>query len=203
MEENNLKVMIERFFNAELTVAEERELCSYLREHDVPTELRKDKEAIMALCACDVEVELPAGAEARLEAMLDTLAQDETLPKVNENGVAKTKRRQFKVPRFVWYGAAAMVLLTMGYTLMSVFDSTPLQHDAPKTGGFQAVAHELPHEYEEDTFDNPEDALECFKGAIGNMMLAVNTTQNNALKIENALAEAVAPYKKIININIQ
>ena len=56
---------------------------------------------------------------------------------------------------------------------------------------------------EEDTFDNPEDAVECFKGALGNMMLAVNTTRENTRKMENFFNKAVAPYKEMIKINIR
>ena len=42
-----LRMMIEPFFDAVLTAQEERELCRYLRENDVPSELRRDKEVIL------------------------------------------------------------------------------------------------------------------------------------------------------------
>ena len=42
-----LRMMIEQFFDAVLTAPEERELCRYLRENDVPSELRRDKEVIL------------------------------------------------------------------------------------------------------------------------------------------------------------
>ena len=43
-----LRMMIEQFFDAVLTAQEERELCRYLRENDVPSELRRDKEVLLA-----------------------------------------------------------------------------------------------------------------------------------------------------------
>ena len=43
-----LRMMIEQFFDAVLTAQEERELCRYLRENDVPSELRRDKEVFLA-----------------------------------------------------------------------------------------------------------------------------------------------------------
>ncbi len=43
-----LRMMIEQFFDAVLTAQEERELCRYHRENDVPSELRRDKEVILA-----------------------------------------------------------------------------------------------------------------------------------------------------------
>ena len=42
-----LRMIIEQFFDAVLTAQEERELCRYLRENDVPSELRRDKEVIL------------------------------------------------------------------------------------------------------------------------------------------------------------
>ena len=78
MEEKDLVIRIEQFFNAELSVEEERELCRYLSENEVPAELRKDKEAILLLCGHGVEGEVPAGAQERIEAMIDALAGEET-----------------------------------------------------------------------------------------------------------------------------
>ena len=40
-------MMIEQFFDAVLTAQEERELCRYLRENDVQSELRRDKEVVL------------------------------------------------------------------------------------------------------------------------------------------------------------
>ena len=196
MEEKDLKKKIEQFFNAELSVEEERELCRFLRENDVPACLQKDKEAIIALCGDDIDVELPLGAEARLEAMLDSLAADETEELPQKTTVKEDKRRVLKIPRFVWRGAAAVALLAVGYNLMDKNVHSPAVEPA-----FQVTASaELP---EVDTFDNPEDAMECFKGAFGNVMFAVNATHKNTRKMENTLKEAVAPYKEIIRINIQ
>ena len=66
MEKEILKEWMERFFLAELTVDEERELYQYLCANEVPAELRKDKEMILALCRESEEIELPDGAALRL-----------------------------------------------------------------------------------------------------------------------------------------
>lgn len=196
MEEKDLKKKIEQFFNAELSVEEERELYRFLRENDVPACLQKDKEAIIALCGDDIDVELPSGAEARLEAMLDSLAADETEELPQKTTVKEDKRPVLKIPRFVWRGAAAAAVLAVGYIFIDKNVHSPAVEPA-----FQVTAlAELP---EEDTFDNPEDAMECFKGAFENMMLVVNTTHKNSRKMENNLNKAVAPYKNMIRINIQ
>lgn len=196
MEEKDLKKKIEQFFNAELSVEEERELYRFLRENDVPACLQKDKEAIIALCGDDIDVELPSGAEARLEAMLDSLVADETEELPQKTTVKEDKRPVLKIPRFVWRGAAAAAVLAVGYIFIDKNVHSPAVEP-----DFQVTASaELP---EEDTFDNPEDAMECFKGAFENMMLVVNTTHKNSRKMENNLNKAVAPYKNMIRINIQ
>ena len=195
MEDKDLKKMIEKFFNAELSIEEERELCGYLRLHDVPEGLRKDKEAIIALCGEEREAVLPSGADTRLEAMLDSLAVDETLMVPETVAVEDHKRRVLKIPRFVWHSVAAVALLVIGFSLY--------EDEQPKVTNVGEPAQVIAEVKEEDTFDNPEDAMECFKNALGNMMLAVNTTRENTRKMENTLNKAVAPYKDMIRINIQ
>ena len=200
MEENSLRIMIERFFDAGLSLEEERELCSYLCEHDVPAELRKDKEAIIALCAEDEDIVLPAGAEARLEAMLDSLAADEAVLVADEKPVRELKRSVFKIPRFMWYGAAAVVLLTAGYKFVE--NEWPWSAE-PVTVGDATMVSYTSEEYEEDTFDNPVDAMKCFKGACGDVLLAINTAGENTRDIGDVIKESMAPYRKMINMNVK
>ena len=57
-------------------------------------------------------------------------------------------------------------------------------------------------EPEKDTFDNPEDAMRCFKAAMGDIKLALNTTEKNTREIGDVLNEAFQPYKNIIRINM-
>ena len=196
MEEKDLVIRIEQFFNAELSVEEERELCRYLSENEVPSGLRKDKEAILMLCGYGMDVELPAGAQERIEAMIDALASEEVQPVADEVVVERAGRRMFKIPRIVWQGAAAAAVLVAGYMFMDDDVLSPGAQSQQDAGLYA----ELP---EEDTFDNPADAMECFKGAFENMMLVVNTTHKNSRKMENNLNKAVDPYKNMIKINIQ
>lgn len=201
MEMKSLKTMIERFFNAELSIEEERELCCFLREHDVPAELRKDKEAVIALCGEVEEVCLPSGAEVRLEAMLDTLAQDEELYIKDERGTSKTKRRIPPVPRFLWRSAAVAATLAACYLFVS--NDEELSHTGHDVNIVQVTASEQEsYEFEEDTFDNPQDAMRCFKAAMGDIKIALNATEKDTREIADALNDAFLPYKKIIKINM-
>lgn len=198
MEVKRLKDMIERFFDAQLTVDEERELCRWLSDNDVPAELRRDKEVILTLCEEPVGDELPVGAVGRLEAMIDNLAEVQEITATSDANMSKDGRRILKIPRIAIGGAVAAAMAAVAYITMFGGEQNVVQKVEETQSA--VVMAEVP---EEDTFDNPEDAMECFKGALGNMMLAVNTTRENTRKMENTLNKAVAPYKNMIKINIQ
>ena len=184
MEDFRLKIMIERFFDAVLTAEEERELCRYLRENDVPAGLRKDKEMILAFCRESEEVELPDGATLRLEAMIDGLAEKRTPATSDMEGVTKTHRRILAIPRTMRYSAAAAAVIACLFTAEYWLPATTQQNS-------EVAAFDT----ERDTFDNPEDAIRCFRNAYGNVMLAINTARDNTKEIESRLEEAFTPYK--------
>ena len=172
MEEKELEMMIERFFNAELTVDEERELCRYLRDNDVPAELRKDREAIMALCSEDeVDALLPQGATERLEALLDGFEQQLEPETADSEGVLKEKGKIFKIPRYIAQSAVAAAIVIMAYIAI------------PSGYQFNSNADAVAVLYEEDTFDNPEDAMQCLKMAFGDMKHATAMAHANTKKI--------------------
>lgn len=201
--EENLRIMIERFFNAELSVEEERELCYFLREHDVPAELHKDKETIIALCGKEQKAELPVGAETRLEAMLDTLVEDEELYMSAKRSTTKAKRGLLGVPRFIWYGTVAATVLVACYLFVNNDELQPMWHAWQTENIAQVAVSESEYdEQEEDTFDNPEDAMNYFKATMDDIKFAVNVAEKNTREIGDALNEAFVPYKDIIRINI-
>ena len=185
MEDFRLKMMIEQFFDAVLTAEEERELCRYLRENDVPAELRKDKEMILAFCRESEEIELPDGAALRLEAMIDGLAEKSTPTTNDEKITTKTYRRIAGIPRRIWwYGAAAIVLLTVGIQFINENNTTSATKERNTT-----TAQFF--DTEKDTFDNPEDAMLCLQAALNDISLAVNSTQNNIKEIEATLGASI------------
>ena len=172
MEEKELARMIERFFNAELTVAEEGELYRCLRDNDVPAELRKDKEAVLELCGvAEVDMALPQRAAERLEAMLDGLEQQQEQDTADSRSIVKEKGKIFKIPRYIYYGAVAAAIVVMGYIAM------PSGYISNNDADTVAVL------YEEDTFDNPEDAMQCLKLVFGDMQHATAIAHANTKKI--------------------
>ena len=182
MEKEILRDWIERFFAAELTMAEERELYRYLCENEVPTELRKDKEAIIALCGEPEEVELPEGAAQRLEAMLDELEEMQTrLNPPCEEGAEGTHPRYSLPPRKGW-GAFLLRAACVAGVAVALFLALPEDQDKP----LLAEVSE-----EEDTFDTPEEAMQCFMAAYDDIMFAMNTARDNTREAHQALSQSV------------
>ena len=185
MEEKELKIMIERFFDAELTVDEERALCRYLRDNDVPAELRKDKDAVIALCGEPADVQLPVGAMERLEALIDGLEPQQEQCITDSAVAVEKKKRLLKIPRYAAVAATAVAMVVMAYIFIPSENlSSPESTDELMT--------EI---YEEDTFDNPEDAMRCVQMAFANVQHAVTATQMNVSEIGSILKQSVKMYK--------
>ncbi len=185
MEEKELKIMIERFFDAELTVDEERALCRYLRDNDVPAELRKDKDAVIALYKEPADVQLPVGAMERLEALIDGLEPQQEQCITDSAVAVEKKKRLLKIPRYAAVAAMAVAMIVMAYIFIPSENlSSP-----------ESTEELMTEIYEEDTFDNPEDAMRCVQMAFANVQHAVTATQMNVSEIGSILKQSVKMYK--------
>ena len=192
MEKEILRDRIERFFNAELTLDEERELYRYLCENEVPTELRKDKEAIIALCGgIDKEVKLPEGATQRLETMLDGLEEMQTrLIPHNEEESKGTNPRYILPPRKGW-GSFLLRAACVAGMAVALFLALPDSKDEPTL----AEVYE-----EEDTFATPEEAMQCFMAAYEDVMFAMNTARDNTREVHQALEQSVTTSLNLLKL---
>ena len=193
MEKEILRDWIERFFAAELTMAEERELYRYLCENEVPTEFREDKEAIIALCGEPEEVELPEGAAQRLEAMLDELKEMQTRlnPSLRED--LQPVRQQHEARIFTTFRITKHLLRAacVAGVAVALFLALPNSKDEPML----AEVYE-----EEDTFDNPEEAMQCFMAAYNDIMFAMNTARDNTREVHQALEQSVATSLNLLKL---
>lgn len=185
METKELGRIIERFFAAELTVDEERALCRYLRDNDVPAELRKDKDAVIALCGEPADVQLPIGAMERLEALIDGLEPQQEQCITDSAVAVEKKKRLLKIPRYAAVAATAVAMVVMAYIFIPSENlSSP-----------ESTEELMTEIYEEDTFDNPEDAMRCVQMAFANVQHAVTATQMNVSEIGSILKQSVKMYK--------
>ena len=192
MEKEILRDRIESFFNAELTLDEERELYRYLCENEVPTEFREDKEAIIALCGgIDKEVKLPEGATQRLETMLDGLEEMQTrLIPHNEEESKGTNPRYILPPRKGW-GSFLLRAACVAGMAVALFLALPDSKDEPTL----AEVYE-----EEDTFATPEEAMQCFMAAYEDVMFAMNTARDNTREVHQALEQSVTTSLNLLKL---
>lgn len=190
MEEKRLRDMIERFFNAELTAEEELTLCRYLYANDVPVELRTDREVIIVLCGTLEEAALPEGATERLEAMLDGLEAD-------AKGVPVTTVAGLSVQRSIFHALWSKYLLRAACAaavVVAVFLAIPYGDDKHTDEGTTLA---MVDDVDKDTFDNPEEAMQCFMEVYNDIMLAMNTARDNTHEVHQALTQSV-----MINLNL-
>lgn len=188
MDNKNLRTMIECFFEGTLTANEERELCCYLRGNDVPAELRKDKEAILALCSENSAEASADEAFSRLEAMIDAF-ETEQHPQPTEThqmpNIEKGKIR--KIPRYIWQGVAAAAVLILCFFIFTNIE--------------QEQTDELTAMVEEDTFDTPEEAFECTKESFEFVLLAVNSANRSRREINDVIEQSINALNKKENSN--
>ena len=212
MEKEILKEWMERFFLAELTVDEERELYQYLCANEVPAELRKDREVILALCStAEEDIKLPEGAAERLEAMLDGLKEmkEESLraslvtpppyghplykQRGSEGGLEAPPRRYTLPHREGGGGASLLRAACVAGVAIALFVMLPDRVTEPL----------LTEVYEEeDTFDNPEEAMQCLMAAYGDIQYAMNTTQRHTHEAYQTLEQSQSIIREMFNMNI-
>ena len=193
MEKEILKEWMERFFLAELTMDEERELYQYLCANEVPAELRKDREVILALCStAEEDIELPEGAAERLEAMLDGLEKMKTHLNPPCKGGLEAPPRRYTLPhREGWGGSFLLRAACVAGVAIALFVMLPDSKDAPML----AEVYE-----EEDTFDTPEEAMQCLMAAYGDMMYAMNTARDNTREAHQVLSQSVRTNLNLLKL---
>ena len=195
MEKEILKEWMERFFLAELTMDEERELYQYLCANEVPAELRKDREVILALCStAEEDIELPEGAAERLEAMLDGLKEMKTHLNPPCEGGLKEVRPRYTLPhREGWGGSFLLRAACVVGVAIALFVMLPDRVTEPL----------LTEVYEEeDTFNNPEEAMQCLMAAYGDIQYAMNATQRHTHEAYQTLEQSQSIIREMFNMNI-
>lgn len=201
MEKEILKEWMERFFLAELTVDEERELYQYLCANEVPAELRKDREVILALCStAEEDIELPEGAAERLEAMLDGLEAMRThLNPPCKGGLEAPPRRRTLPHREGWGGAFLLRAACAAAVVAIVFLAIPYG-DNKHTD--EATVLTMADDVDKDTFDNPEEAMQCLMAAYGDIQYAMNATQRHTHEAYQTLEQSQSIIREMFNMNI-
>lgn len=191
MTDKQLKDWMERFFDAELTVDEERELYRYLCANEVSAELRKDREVILALCStAEEDIELPEGAAERLEAMLDELEETKEELQTDDTVISRERSKIVKIPRLFLRAACAAAVVA------ALFLAIPYGDKHTGEGTTLAMVDDV----DKDTFDNPEEAMQCLKATYKDIMYAMNTAHDNTHEVYRALEQSVTTNLNVLKI---
>ena len=199
MTDKQLKDWMERFFDAELTVDEERELYRYLCANEVSAELRKDREVILALCCtAEEDIELPEGAAERLEAMLDGLETMKThLNPPCEGGLKKVRPRYTLPHREGWGGSFLLRAACAAAVVAVLFLVIP--YGSNKYADEKAMLA-MVDDVDKDTFDTPEEAMQCLMAAYDEIMFAMNTARDNTHEAHQALTQSVMTNLNLLKL---
>ena len=143
------------------------------------------EDAIIVLCGEPADVQLPVGAMERLETLIDGLEPKQEQCITDSAVAVEKKKRLLKIPRYAAVAAMAVAMVVMAY----IFIPSDNLSSSETTGEI------LTEFYEEDTFDNPEDAMRCVQMAFANVQHAVTATQMNVSEIGSILKQSVKMYK--------
>ena len=119
--------------------------------------------------------------------MLDSLCETENASTATPAGEVKRGERIFKIPRYMWRSSVAAVIVFVLF-LAHYVDVGVLVADGGNENQQLVCGSGY---YEEDTFDNPEEALICARTVFGDVLHAMNIAHANMKEIGNTLEMSV------------
>jgi hypothetical protein len=148
MKRESIAALLERYWQAESTVEEERALAAYFREHnDVPPEWEPYKEIFSFFAE---EAEVKAGEDLE-EKILEHIRPLPAMPPAHANPRL----------RIAWWAAAAVIILVAG--------SVPLLQPAPEPAAPPVTQYATRSQKDvpvKDTYDDPQQALAAVQSAL-------------------------------------
>ena len=164
MNTERINELLERYYEALTTEAEEEELRRFFTEGEVPARLMGEKELFLQLqAAASGEVAVPEGLEERMETAIDGWAtQEET-----------ERKRHSRIYRLRWMGgiaASIVVLLAFGWNLYE-----PARRDTCATP--------------EEAYAEAHEALMQFAWALDKGTQQIAMVQSTTEKIEESISE--------------
>ncbi len=101
MKTEDVKILIQAFYQGETTVEEEKRLLYYFEGNDIPEELSEEKELFLRLYRPE-PVAVPENLKSKLNVLIDQLAEDE-----EKKSSPKTKRL------WIWISSAAACIIIL------------------------------------------------------------------------------------------
>ena len=162
MNVDRINQLLERYYNAETTEAEEKELKRFFAEEEVPAHLLAEKEMFLQLQASMNEEAISEGLEERLSEAIDTWeAQEQRTLKIQRN----TRIRHLQ-----WIGSIAasmLIVVSFGWYL---YEPIPARKDTCATP--------------EEAYIHTEKALMMFAQALNKGVKQMEVIQESTEKVE-------------------
>lgn len=172
MRNNDVKKMIESFYNGTISQSEELLLHKYFNSKDVAEELLDEKQIFLQLTHQKTEIEVPSGLEAKLHSLIDELAEKEA-PK-------KTIHTQLKL--WISVAASVAVLISVGLYMnsLSIEDNTQL---------VKRSSHKANLSITDAEYMQAEDAMRLLSSNFNKGMQQIDDMQENLKKTNKILNE--------------
>ena len=159
---DKINELLERYYNAQTTEAEEDELKRFFLEGQVPPQLANEKEMFMQLQSSTGDGHVPVDLEERLSKAIDKWDIDEQ--------INRKSRRNKRVYHLQWLGSIAASLLIMLSFGWYLYNPTPARTDTCATP--------------EEAYMEAQKALAHFSIALNKGMQQMETAQKTTESIE-------------------
>lgn len=189
MKIEEVKLLIEAFYNGETTSVEEQALLRYFEGESIPDELEEDRYVFLQLSKAK-PVDIPLGLESRLNSLIDELAEAEAKEFVSMPVTRKTNHRQL----WVRVGGIAASLAILFSIELIVND---------KEEGDMSV--QLAHNVElKDTYQDPDVAYQEAEKALLLVSANLNKGVNQISVVSKSIDKSNTILDKSVNrINIK
>ena len=155
---DKINELLERYYNAQTTEAEEEELKRFFLEGQVPPQLANEKEMFLQLQSSTDDANVPEGLEERLSKAIDRWDSDEN------------PRRNKRILHLQWLGSIAASLLIMLSFGWYLYNPTPARTDTCATP--------------EEAYMEAQKALAHFSMALNKGMKQMETAQRTTESVE-------------------
>ena len=168
---DNIKELINKFYDGTTTIEEEYELRRILCEEELPAEIEREKALLLAMLPG--ECEIPEGLEARLETLIDNFAEKKGAPSTNTTTPMGQRRRILKIPQRPLWGSLAAAAATVVLIFML--------HNREQRP--------------QDTFSTPEEAAIHINATFAHLAMVMNSGRENSINTAAQLQSIGATAK--------
>lgn len=163
MNADRINQLLERYYNAETTEAEEKELKRFFAEEEVPAHLLGEKEMFLQLQAV-ADAPTPEGLEERLSKNIDQWEKQE-----------RKAERKTRILSLQWIGgiaASLLVLVTFGWYM---YEPQPARKDTCATP--------------EEAYIHAQQALAMFSDALNKGKKQMEAAHATTTRVERTIQE--------------